>query len=119
MMELISDRDAEDDVASSVTEIIELAGQVAADERWELQFMPFSIFLSGVVSREKDEKERALSLMIAFERESHGGNTATMRRLLETIYEKQATTRNGKQDLAVDWVEVMRMSGLRLVMFGM
>jgi Fungal specific transcription factor domain len=119
MAELTSDHEV-DDVFSSATEIIELAGQVVADERWELQYMPFSIFLSGVVSRKKDEKALALKLMTALERESFGGNTATMRRLLETIYEKQhATTGNGEHDLAVDWVEVMRMSGLRLVMFGM
>lgn len=119
-VELTSDSEAGEKVFRSVTEIIEFAGQVVAEERWELQYLPFSIFLSGVVSRKKDEKALALKLMAALEQQSYGGNTATMRRLLETIYEKQqAATRNGEHDLAVDWVEVMKMSGLRLVMFGM
>ena len=120
MAHLTSDRDAADDVFTSVTEIIKLSRQVVADERWESQFILFSLFLSGVVSRKKEEKTLALKLMTALERESYGKNTATMRRLLETIYGKQqATTRNGKLDLEVDWLEVMERSGLRLVMFAM
>lgn len=105
---------------TSVTEIIELARQVVADERWELQYMPFSVFLSGVVSRKWDEKALALKLMAALEQQSYGRNSATMRRLLETIYEKQqAIADNCSEHLNVDWIEVMRMSGLRLVMFGL
>lgn len=120
MAHLTSDGDAADEVFTSVTEIIELSGQVVADERWELQFIPFSLFLSGVVSRKKEEKRLALKLMTALERESYGENTATMRRLLETIYDKQqATTRNGQQNPEVDWLEVMEGSGPRLVMFGL
>jgi hypothetical protein len=120
MADLTSDGDAADDVFTSITEIIELARQVVAEKRWEFQFMPFSLFLSGVVSRKREEKALALTLMTALERESYGENTATMRRLLETIYDKQqATTRSGKQDLEIDWLEVMERSGLRLVMFSM
>jgi hypothetical protein len=109
----------DDNIFRSVTEIIKLARQVIAEERWELQYMPFSIFLSSVVSRKKGEKALALKLITKFERKSYGGNTATMRQLLETIYDKQdAATRNFKQYLTVDWVKVMRMSGLGLVMFS-
>jgi len=119
MAHLTSDGDAVDDVFTSATEIIELSRQIVADERWELQFIPFSLFLSGVVSRKKEEKALALKLMTAFERESYGENTASIRRLLETIYDKQqTTTKNGKHDLEVDWLEVMDGSGPRLVMFG-
>jgi hypothetical protein len=120
MAHLMSNGDEADDVFSSVTEIIELSRQVVADERWELQFIPFSLFLCGVVSRRREEKALALRLMTALERECYGKTTATMRRLLEIIYDKQqATTGSGKQDLEVDWLEVMERSGLRLVMFGM
>jgi Fungal specific transcription factor domain len=120
MAYLTSDGDAADDVFTSAMEIIELSRQVVADERWDLQFIPFSLFLSGVVSRKKEDKALALKLMTALERESYGENTATMRRLLETIYDKQqATSRNGTPNLEIDWLEVMERSGPRLVMFGM
>lgn len=120
MAYLTSDGDAADDVFTSAMEIIELSRQVVADERWDLQFIPFSLFISGVVSRKKEYKALALKLMTALERESYGENTATMRRLLETIYDKQqATSRNGTPNLEIDWLEVMERSGPRLVMFGM
>ncbi len=120
MANLILEGAAADDVFNSVTEIIELSRQVVSDGRWELPYIPFSLFLSGVVSRRKEEKILALKLMTVLERESFGKNTATTRQLLETVYDKQqATARNGKQDLEVDWLEVMERSGLRLVMFGM
>jgi hypothetical protein len=119
MAQLTSDGDAADDVFTSATEIIELSRQIVGDERWELQFIPFSLFLSGIVSGKKEEKALALKLMTALERESYGENTASIRRLLEAIYDKQqATKRNGKYDLEVDWLEVMDGSGPRLVMFG-
>jgi hypothetical protein len=118
--DLATDGDAANEVFTSVTEIIEFSRQVVADERWDLQFIPLSLFLSGVVSRRKDEKDLALTLMTALERESYGKTTSTMRRLLEIIYDKQqATTRGGQQDRVIDWLEVMEKSGFRLVMFGM
>lgn len=119
MAHLISDGDAADDVFTSATEIIELSRQIVADERWELQFIPFPLFLSGVVSRRKEEKALALKLMTALERESYGENTASIRRLLGVIYDKQqATARSGKHNFEVDWLEVIDRSGPRLVMFG-
>jgi len=54
------------------------------------------------------------------ERHSHGGSMEGVRRLLETIYEKQrgAISRAGNA-LSVDWVEEMELSEQRLVIYGL
>jgi hypothetical protein len=120
MASLTTDVNAENEVSSSVTEIIELSKQTVTNGRWELQFMPFSLFLAGVVSRRKEEKELALGLMLALERKGYGKNTATARRLLEKIYdEQQSTAGSSNPDPRVEWLEVMERCGLRLVIFGM
>jgi hypothetical protein len=118
MVEAMADDKVRTEVQSHATKIIELAKQVVIEQRWGLQYMPFSLFLAGVVSTRKEEKALALELMAAMERECCGENTATMRRLLKAIFDKQANLRNGNQHLEVDWIEEMRMTGFRLVMFG-
>jgi hypothetical protein len=119
MAEAMADSIIMEEVSACATEIIELVQQAVAEERWELQCMSFSLFLAGVVSRKRDEKGLAIHLMNALDRQSYGENTASMRRLLVKVYDKQQTSAgSGVQNLGVDWVNEMKMDGLRLVMFG-
>ncbi len=120
MVEDPGDDNVEAIISTRVTEIVELARQIVEEERWEMQSIVFSLFLAGVVSKNKEEKTLALNLMTALERQSYGRNTKTIRRLMRSIYDKQQMiSRSGGQILDVDWVEEMRMNGLQLVMFSM
>jgi hypothetical protein len=118
MGENITDEE-KDNVSTRVTELIQLAKQVVAEERWDLQYIPFSLFLAGVASEDRDEKTLALKLLRDLEQQSHGANTTTMRRLLKAIYDKQNLVAvSGAQQFKIDWVDEMRNRGLMLVMFG-
>ena len=58
------------ELQSHTTKIIELAQQVVAEQRWEKHYIPFALFLAGVVSKRGDEMTLVLGLLIAMEKES-------------------------------------------------
>ena len=119
MVESMADDNIKSEIQIQAIKIIELAQQVVKEQRWELQYMPFSLFLAGVVSKRKEAKTLALNLLTAIERKSCGENTATVRHLLKAILDKQqANMRNGNSHFEVDWIEEMKTTGFRLVMFG-
>lgn len=103
-------------VSKCAREIIEAVKNIISKERFELRVIVFPLFMAGYSTMDPAEKSAALDLMRKQEQHSYGGSTAGVRKLLETVCEKQATARDFKN---IDWIEEMRMSGQRLVMCGL
>lgn len=76
--------------------------------------------MAGFCTRNLAEKDTALRFMIEVEKHGYGGSTDNVRRLLQTIYEKQrvAVMQTGNAN-SVDWVDEMERSGHRLIFYGL
>jgi len=102
------------------TEIIQSARMIISQERFDLRFIIFPLFIAGFATDNLAEKDLAITLLKAVERHSYGGSTERVRILLETILEKQqAAILNVGNATSVGWVEEMERSGQRLIMYGM
>ncbi|KAF5878013.1 uncharacterized protein Bfra_000179 [Botrytis fragariae] len=86
----------------------------------EFRFIVFPIFMAGMASRVKEEKQSALEFLRRLEETSFGSNTNTTRKLLASIIEKQeeAIAQTGNH-LCVSWIEELELSGLQLIMVGL
>lgn len=84
---------------------------------FEFRFVAFALLMAGIAANNQTDKELALSLMKTVERNIYGGYTSTVRKLLETVYEKQqiASVQTGDAS-SVDWVEVMELSGQKFIL---
>lgn len=107
------------EIAACATEILRIAQNVVAREQNELRRIIFSIFIAGFASADYNEKHLALHLLASLDEYSYDGNTSKIRLFLGQIFERQQTGREGGVGMVpVDWVEDMKRTGLRLVIFG-
>ena len=89
-------------------------------QRCDLQYIVFPLFLAGFCTRNVTEKDTALELMAEVEKREYGGVADTLRRLLQTIYEKQSVAVAQTGDASsVDWVDEMERNGPRLIIYGL
>ena len=110
----------EANVGSCATEILQAAHTIISQERYELRFIVFPLFMAGFATNDPNEKDLALNMIKIIERHSFGGSTEGVRRLLETVYDKQHTaiSRAGTAS-SVDLIEEMESSGQRLIVYGL
>jgi hypothetical protein len=106
-------------ITTSATEIIQAAHTIVSQPRLDPRFIVFPLFLAGFATVDVGEKDLALSMIRAVEQHSYGGCTQSVRRLLETVYEKQraALLRTG-DSTSVDWVEEMELRGQPPLIYG-
>ena len=112
--------DSDPVIKACATEIIQAAHLILSQARYELRFIVFPLLMAGFATKDPAEKDLALSFIRTVERHSYGGSTESVRRLLETIYEKQraATLQIGDCD-CVHWMNEMELTGQRLVIYGL
>lgn len=112
--------DSNEHIRTCCTEILDAIRSTLSRERFDIRFLTFPVFMAGVSTQISDEKDMALKFMVDIEKHCYGGGTASVRTLLQTIYEKQraATIEMGDADL-VDWVNEMELSGQHLILYGL
>lgn len=101
-------------------EILQAAQMIISQEHFELRFIVFPLFMAGFASKDMSEKELALNLIRIVEQHSYGASTESVRRLLETVLDRQrdAILRTGTAN-EVDWVEKMELTGQQLIIYGL
>lgn len=75
--------------------------------------------MAGFATEDPNEKQEVLGLIKAMEKHSYGSSTESVRKLLQSITEKQrvALIQNGTANY-VDWIEEMEKSGQKLIIYG-
>ncbi|KAL9109290.1 MAG: hypothetical protein Q9227_006045 [Pyrenula ochraceoflavens] len=103
-----------------IGEILQMAEGIVSTGRLELRFIIFPLFMAGVASNSGNEKRHALDLIKSMEHENIGTNTSAIRRVLQTVYEKQAQSfMHTGHSLDVNWMNIMIEHGLQVVNFGL
>ncbi|KAH9218950.1 fungal-specific transcription factor domain-containing protein [Leptodontidium sp. 2 PMI_412] len=112
--------DTEAQINACCAEILHAASIILSKERFDMRFIVFPLFMAGFCTRNAAEKETALRLMVEVEKHGYGGSTDNVRKLLQTIYEKQhfAVMQTGNSN-SVDWIDEMERSGQRLIIYGL
>ncbi|TGO21251.1 hypothetical protein BPAE_0231g00110 [Botrytis paeoniae] len=117
---LILAAEVEEQLSSCAREIILITKTMIDLGCLGARFIVFPIFMAGMASRVKEEKQSALEFLRKLEKTSFGSNTNTTRKLLASIIEKQeiviAQTGN---HLCVSWIEELESSGQQLIMVGL
>jgi hypothetical protein len=100
------------------SEVIQVARIIISQQRFELRFIIFHVFMAGFASKGPNEKEEALEIIKTIEKHSYGSIMESVRMLLETVKEKQraAILQTGRAS-AVDWLEEMEKNGL--IIYGL
>jgi hypothetical protein len=113
-----SDAEAEKQVELCAREILQIAGMIIDHKRFEFRYILFPVFLAGFASKDTMEKSVAVELIRNLEKTSYGMSTKSTRKLLESVYQKQQdeTSRTGRT--RVNWIEVLQLSGEKLIIFG-
>ena len=106
-------------VNSEITTVIQAARIVISQERFDKQFVVFSLSIAGLATKDPTEKTLAIEMIKTMERHSHSRTIESGRVLVEAIYEKQrvATLASGDHS-SIDWVEEVKLSGQRLIIYG-
>ncbi|TGO46660.1 hypothetical protein BCON_0313g00080 [Botryotinia convoluta] len=117
---LILAAEVEEQLSSCAREIILITKMMIDLGCLKSRFIVFPIFMAGMASRVKEEKQSALKFLRRLEETSFGSNTSTMRNLLASIIEKQeiAIAETGNH-LCVSWIEELESSGQQLIMVGL
>ena len=112
--------DTEAQINACCAEILHAASIILSKERFDMRFIVFPLFMAGFCTRNAAEKETALRFMVEVEKHGYGGSTDNVRKLLQTIYEKQhfAVMQTGNSN-SVDWIDEMERSGQRLIIYGL
>jgi len=112
--------DTDAQINACCTEILHAVSEILSKEQFDMRFIVFPLFMAGFCTRNLAEKDTALRFMIEVEKHGYGGSTDNVRRLLQTIYEKQrvAVMQTGNAN-SVDWVDEMERSGHRLIFYGL
>lgn len=110
----------DDEIAQSVTEILQVADSIVSAGRLELRFIVFPLFMAGVASSSGADKMQALDLISSMEKEGIGSNPTSTRHVLQIVYERQTQRfMNVGHSLDVNWNEIMVEQGLQVVNFGL
>ncbi|KAL2064833.1 hypothetical protein VTL71DRAFT_3973 [Oculimacula yallundae] len=112
--------DTETHINACCTEILRAVSIILSKERFDMRFIVLPLFMAGFCTQNPAEKETALRFMVEVEKHGYGGSTDNVRRLLQSIYEKQqiAAMQTGNSN-SVDWVDEMDRSGQRLIIYGL
>ncbi|EXJ96241.1 hypothetical protein A1O1_01367 [Capronia coronata CBS 617.96] len=111
--------DYDTEIAVASTQILEMTRKALAEDRADCRYLVFPVFIAGFASLDGGQRMLALDLIRSMEKTSIGRNTATTRKALAAVYEKQNERfMNTGQSLDVDWMEVMVERDLRVVNFG-
>ncbi|KAF7959106.1 hypothetical protein EAE96_002623 [Botrytis aclada] len=117
---LILAADVEEQISSCAREIILITKMMLDLGYLGSRFMVFPIFMAGVATRMREEKQSALEYLRRLEETSFGSNTSTTRKLLASIIEKQETAiAETGNHLFVSWVEELESSGEQLILVGL
>jgi hypothetical protein len=110
--------ESESDIDTYTLEIIQAAQVVLSQERFELRYMIFPLFIAGFASKDVTRKSLALTLLQTIVQLSRCGDTTAVT-LLKIVYEKQAAAviRTGSAE-SVDWVGEMEGAGMQLIVYG-
>jgi len=112
--------DTDAQIKACCAEILHAISIILTKQRCDLQYIVFPLFLAGFCTRNVTEKDTALELMAEVEKREYGGVADTLRRLLQTIYEKQSVAVAQTGDASsVDWVDEMERNGPRLIIYGL
>lgn len=103
------------EISNSIGEILALAREIVDNGHLERKFMVFPLFMAGFASDDANDKDGAMNLLMALEREAMGKVARASRDLLEIVYEKQneEMSRVGHV-LDVDWVQILVEKGLQI-----
>lgn len=104
------------EISNSIQEILALGREIVDHGHLERKFMVFPLFMAGFASDDAKEKDEAMNLLLALERETMGKVARASRDLLEIVYEQQQEhlSRVGHA-LDVDWVQILVDKGLQIV----
>lgn len=105
------------EVPDSISRILSIAMDCINTGYSSLKCLTFSLFLAGFAATDANQKRLAVSFMKALEPHNLGGNTRTLRKVLEQVYLKQQM--GGVYDFSLDWVAELAMTGRGLIMFGL
>jgi len=120
------------EVSQCANEILHLSREVVQSGHLERKFMVFPLFMSGFISKTREERSEILELVGKLEEEDCvGRNVAATRQLLEMVNQRQAQRkaelrrqRNegprveewGEDEVEdVDWIGIIAESGLQVV----
>jgi len=107
------------EIAACASNILQIAQNIITQERKELRYIVFPIFIAGFATAEHNDKNLALHLLASLDHYSYGRVTSRVRLLLQQVVEKQQTgVEKGTGMVPVDWLEDMKVAGLRHVIFG-
>ncbi|KAL9616919.1 MAG: hypothetical protein Q9160_008267 [Pyrenula sp. 1 TL-2023] len=110
----------DDEISECTGKIFEIAGKVVGQGRYDSRFIVFPLFMAGVSSHSGGERRRAMELIQLMEFESIGANTATTRRILKMVYERQHERfMQVAHSLDVCWIDIMAEQGVQVVNFGL
>ncbi|KAM0173439.1 hypothetical protein ACHAPC_010415 [Botrytis cinerea] len=117
---LIRTAEVEEELSSCAREIVLITKMMMDLGCLRSRYVVFPIFMAGIVSQVKKEKQIALDALLRLEETSIGLNTRITREFLASIIEKQniAIAETGNQ-LRVSWFEEMQASGKQLVLMGL
>ena len=106
-------------VNSEIITVIQAASIVISQERFDLQFIVFSLSIAGLVTRDPTEKALATEIIRTMERHSHSRTIESGRVLVEAMQGKQRVVTLASGDpSSMDWVEEVESSGQRLIVYG-
>lgn len=95
------------------------AASLAATRDTGNQHIVFSVFLAGVNSLMKRDRNRALSIIRVIEGRGVGCNVTESRKLLEAMYhEQEVRARCGQSTDDLDWVSFGQEQDIKIVSFG-
>ncbi|KAF7906729.1 hypothetical protein EAF00_001008 [Botryotinia globosa] len=117
---LILSAEVEEELSSCAREIILISKMMIDLGCIGSRFIVFPIFMAGMASRVKEDKQSALRFLHKLEETSFGSNTRTTSKLLVSIIEKQeiAIAETGNH-LCVSWIEELESSGQQLILMGL
>ena len=112
--------DYDTEIAVASNQILQMTNPILADGRLDCRFLVFPCFMAGYASTVGDLKRAALELIGRMDRVSIGRNTASTKRVLGRVYEKQNERfMSTGQSLDVDWMDVIGEAGMLIVTFGL
>ena len=95
--------------------ILSIATSIVQRQQLDFRFIVFPLFIAGFAAASNADRNQALELITAMERDSLGNNTRATRMLLRVVYAQQ----DERGEHAIDWIQVMHERGLQVVNFGL
>jgi hypothetical protein len=115
-----ADTASEEIISHHASAILQVAEAIVRDERFDLRFVIFPLFMAGVSTSSAGQKMMAMDLMSSMEKQALGRNATTTRDLLQMVYQSQTEhLMTVGHSVHVDWRDVMTQYAMQVVNFGM